>query len=224
MGALAGPAGCSAGKGDEARDDSSDKGGAWLVGASTGWFRSHLRFDGGHRPDFNQGSVAATGVYLWPNGYSLGIAAGAALGGFAVEGDTRYTLEPGWMVSVRGGKLVVEERGAVPFVDLSLTLTFSMSSVSGGGLPTGRLIASDARFSAAIGYTFGGIWRVNISPKIFGGPIFWERDGENIRGSDRYFFQAGIASSVLLPGGWMIFVEGSPLGEQTISGGIAAVF
>lgn len=195
-----------------------------MVGASVGWFRSHMRFKGGHRPDFNQGSVAATAIRMWSNGYSLGLSAGAALGGYALEGDTRYVMEPGWMVSIRGGKLVLQEDGAVPFVDLSLAITFSMSSISGGDLPEGRLIASDVRFTAAIGYTFGGVWRVNLSPKVFGGPVFWERDGENVQGSDRYFFQAGISSAIILPGGWLVFVDGSPLGEQAISGGIAAIF
>jgi hypothetical protein len=125
---------------------------------------------------------------------------------------------------VRVGKELLAERGAVPFVHLGLALSVSRALAHERGGATSALWASDAQLSATVGYTLFRFWRPYVAPRVFGGPVFAERGGERIRGSDRYFFSAGLGMAFLLPAGFTIFADGSPLGLRSISAGAAVAF
>jgi hypothetical protein len=84
--------------------------------------------------------------------------------------------------------------------------------------------ATDVRLSLTAGYTIKDRLQVYLSPKVYGGPIFHLTNSDAVRGSDRYFVQAGMGMTLLLPGDFMLFVNGSPLGEQTLGGGLAKIF
>jgi hypothetical protein len=72
-----------------------------------------------------------------------------------------------------------------------------------------------------VGYTFFDFWRVYLSPRVFGGPVFIDYGSRRLQGRDRYFVQAGMGMSFLLPKGFAIYVDGSPAGEQAITAGAA---
>ena len=74
------------------------------------------------------------------------------------------------------------------------------------------------------GYTLFDWWRLYLSPRVFGGPVFIDDGETKVQGSDRYFVQAGMGTAFLLPKGITLYVDGSPAGEQAISAGIAGFF
>jgi hypothetical protein len=172
----------------------------------------------------NQQSVIGFAEYFWQNGFSLHLGGGAVIEGDIEGNGATYPIEPGWLVSVRVDKQLVRERFIIPFISLSLALSFSKATVTGGDPSSARWIATDARLGVALGYTLFNFWQIYLAPKVFGGPIYWERKGDWQRGRDRYFFQAGVGTAFLLPAGITIFAYGSPLGEQAISAGVAVTF
>ncbi len=83
---------------------------------------------------------------------------------------------------------------------------------------------TDARFGITAGYTLWKFWQIYISPKVFGGPVFWHIGSDKIQGRDRYFVQAGLGTSIILPKGFILFINGSVAGEQAIGGGLVKSF
>lgn len=223
MGAPVGPTGCNrpAPKGEH---DVQEEGSAWQIAASYGQTWSHLHFDDDYEPVFNQHAVVASGGYFFPNGWNLSLSAGAILGGEITGDGERYDIRPGAVVSFRVGWRWLAEDGAVPFLNSSVALSFSYSSSEDSVGETDTIIATDARFALTVGYTLFDVWQLYLSPRGFGGPIFWRHGGESVRGRDRYFFQAGLGTAILLPAGFTVFADGSFLGEQAVSAGAAFAF
>ena len=56
--------------------------------------------------------------------------------------------------------------------------------------------------------------------RLFGGPVFYKIDDVNRIGNDRYHFQLGAGGLIALGKRVDLFVEGVPLGEQALTGGI----
>lgn len=215
-----GPSGCS---GSVA--DSNTAKTRWRVAASYGQFWSHLRFDGDIEPTLNQHTVVGTASVIFGRRFDMSLSGGGILGGQLYDSRLLYEIVPGWLVSFQFGVRVLEEKKARPFMRLFVATSFSMSHLKNtvGNTHKGeeKFVASDVRLGIAVGYTLLENWQVYIAPKIFGGPVFWTHEGETIQGRDRYFFQAGVGSTVVLPAGLSVFVEGSAFGEQMISAGLA---
>ncbi len=215
-----GPSGCGRPSGGD--DEKDDSGIQISAGYSQIW--SHLHFDTGYEPTVNQQAVAGSVGYFWSSGWSLHAGGGIVLGG-TIEGEgLEFELGQGWLASVRAGKRLLQQKGPIPFMNMSLALSFSMNRVSGGIPEEADWISSDVRLNLTAGYTLFDFWQLYLSPKLFGGPIFWEQEDGRSQGRDRYFFQAGVGTAFLLPFGLTVFAEGSPLGEQAISAGAALTF
>jgi hypothetical protein len=194
------------------------------VSAAYGVFWSSLHFTDGFEPTLNQQTVVVSAAHLWKNGWNMSLSGGAIVAGSLEGKGQSYAVDPGWLASVRVGVEVVHERGAIPFLQLGLALSVSRATTHGEGQGTHALWASDAQLSVAAGYTLFDFWRLYLAPRAFGGPIFMHHDGASVRGRDRYFFMAGMGTAFLLPAGFTIFVDGSPLGERAITGGLAYSF
>jgi hypothetical protein len=197
---------------------------AWQVSASYGQFWSHLHFTDGYEPTLNEQTVVGSAAYFWKNGWSLSLSTGAIVDGTITGTGPDYEIYPGWLVSARVAKEVLAERGAIPFIQVGMALSVSRVLAHREGQGTHPMWASDVQISATVGYTLFGFWRLYLAPRAFGGPVFLEHDGATVRGRDRYFFMAGMGMAFLLPAGFTIFVDGSPLGEQAISAGLAFAF
>ena len=194
------------------------------MSAAYGQYWAYLHFSDGWEPTLNEQTVVASAAHFWRSGWSLSLSAGAIVTGTIDGAGKPYEVYPGWLLSLRVGKEVLSERGAVPFIHIGLALSFSRVLAHADGQGTTEVWASDAQFSMVVGYTLFGFWRPYLAPRVFGGPIFMEHDGQRVRGRDRYFFMAGVGMAFLLPAGFTIFVDGSPLGERAISGGLAVAF
>lgn len=153
---------------------------------------------------------------------SLRLSAGALLGGRLSGEGYDYDLAPGWIAAVSGSYQLFGDPGRVPF--LIATLSFGSSGTRTtqlGGSETAYLSSSDVRVGAMFGYTF---WR-RVSPYVavraFGGPVVWRHIGLSYVGTDRHHYTLGGGLSLSLPLGIDVRIDGSALGERSISAGLS---
>ena len=70
---------------------------------------------------------------------------------------------------------------------------------------------------------FAERWSPFLLVRGFGGPVFWQNEGEKLRGTDRdhYAFGAGIVVRIGEVG---LSLSGSALGERSVSAGLNYLF
>lgn len=196
---------------------------------SVGWFTSDLVFDDLDADLERVLVVASTDVFA-SDTLTVQIAAGGLVAG-ELRGDDGIdrAMGPGWLVS--GGttwRLLDGVVGAEPF--LLLSLSFGATGTRTRADPPdvakplrGDYLGIDARFGAAVGKTFGGVFSPYAAARAFGGPVLWWEDDEHRIGTDRYHVQIAAGAAVLL-GPADFFVEGSPLGERGVTGGVGVTY
>jgi hypothetical protein len=198
--------------------------GSWQDAAGYSWVRSRLRFEGGRKPTLTQWGLTNTISYYSPTGWNLGLGGGAILGGKMRGDGLDLSLDSGWLISVRGGLSLLEQDGNRPFLSASLACTYSRVDAEEDLGEDVDVSALDFRLGFTVGYTLFDIWQVYLAPSVFAGPVTLELDNERTTGGDRYHFQAGLGTSLLLPGRFTLFAYGAPLGEESVSAGIAFAF
>ena len=146
---------------------------------------------------------------------TLSVGAGALLGGTLANDVAQYHLGPGGTASVGYSQLLVEPKGAVPFVMLSASL-----AVTHAPTRVGVYFAADVRAGVAAGWLLWDRFTPYATARVFGGPVFWR--GQT--GTDQYHFQLGAGFVLGLPGGFDLLAECIPLGEQALSAGFGFSF
>jgi hypothetical protein len=145
--------------------------------------------------------------------------------GAVADGELRgegsvYDVEPGFLISVSAARRFLGDD--LPFLTVGFTYGMSFASTS-ELLPNGRegetasLSASDARMSLLFGYTVWDRWSPYLAARGFGGPVRWERAGEDRTGSDRHHYALGFGSSVALPEAFTLTFEATAVGERTLA-------
>lgn len=156
------------------------------------------------------------------------------------EGERYEYVVPGAFAGIQANKRFVDEDGAIPFLMGTFAFSFSwgrnrqtepprIQDGSGMGLdpqlvgseaPLVDIVSLDFRLGAVVGYTFWDVWSPYLAARVFGGPIFWERHGEPVMGTDRYHAQVAIGSSIFFgDSGLALFVDWSPFLEKSFSAG-----
>lgn len=156
--------------------------------------------------------------------WTLQLGGGATLGGRFVFGDTRFSLDPGWLASFAATWKIVDGRGSLPFV-----LVGAAAGATGGATrdATGHtedMLALDVRISGMVGKTFFDVLSPYAVARVFGGPIFWRYLGTDRTGTDQYHFQLGAGVLVALPARFDAFAEAIPLGERAAVAGLGYSF
>ncbi|MBL8949426.1 MAG: hypothetical protein JNK82_01525 [Myxococcaceae bacterium] len=146
---------------------------------------------------------------------TLSFGGGALLGGTLYAGDGQYHLGPGSTASASYSHLVLEPKGAVPFVQVSGSLATSFAPTRAGSY-----VGVDLRAGVAVGWLLWSRFSPYATARAFGGPVFWR--GE--LGGDLYHFQLGAGFVLGLPGGFDLYAECVPLGEQSVSAGVGYSF
>jgi len=218
VGAPVGPTGCNAPK-KNAADDKGPRG--IQVSAGYGRFWSHLHFEGGIEPTLRQQTAVAQAAYFFGNGLDLSLGGGVVANGKMYGDGLSLAVGTGFVVSLRLTWQFLKEKGARPFMSAAVAASYSRSPFEDDAGTEGYLWGTDFRFALTVGYTLFDFWRVYLSPRVFGGPVFIAYPKESIQGRDRYFVQAGMGMSFILPRGFTIYVDGSPAGEWAISCGLA---
>ncbi|MEZ4302836.1 MAG: hypothetical protein R3B70_48380 [Polyangiaceae bacterium] len=86
------------------------------------------------------------------------------------------------------------------------------------------MLAVDFRVTGIAGKTFFDILSPYLVLRAFGGPVFWEHEGESETGGDKYHFQIGAGMVLALPRRFDAFVEVVPVGERAAALGLGYSF
>lgn len=188
----------------------------WRVAAGYGWLASSLDFGGGPRVDFSERMVLASASRQLSGGFTVQVGAGAVLGGSFDAPGAPAEVRPGPVVQVQASWLALEGRGAAPFLALTGGLSGSWTRTRG---PSGEaaLTALDLSLSASAGKAIAGLFAPYLGVKVFGGPVLWTWAGRGTTGTDVHHYQVAIGLAAALPGGLDLVVEGSPLGERSVT-------
>lgn len=187
----------------------------WRVGVSGGAMRTQIGFDDDVEADLRQATVTA--LLGWHPSARLGLDAGvgAVLGGRVEIADLEMEFDPGLLGTITGSWLTLAEGETRPFVLLSVT-----ASVLTMTADSERFTALDLRVGAVVGKTFWERFTPYVVARAFGGPVSWTIAGQDQTGADTHHYSVGAGASLRLPKRIDAFVEGSPLGEQSLSIGV----
>jgi hypothetical protein len=158
--------------------------------------------------------------------WTLSAGAGASLGGYLTVNGLRHDLEPGPVGSLAGAYRILDGREEhLPFLLFGVAFSGStvVSEASDASATRARLTALDFRASLTVGKVFLDALAPYATVRGFGGPIFWELDGQTVGGTDQYHFQVG-AGAIVTAGIIDAFVEVIPLGERAVTVGGAVSF
>jgi hypothetical protein len=199
----------------------------WRVGASFGATWTALRFSGETTFDTTRSLALASVAYQPTRSWTFELAAGPLIGGHLETAGTRFDFEPGLVTAAGASYLVLDAAGARPFVLTTAQLAFvttSTQETGTAGAPTARYDAFDLRLGGVVGWR---LWNV-VSPyalaRVFGGPVFWTYQGQDVTGTDTHHYQLGAGLLVSIARRVDVFAEGVPLGERGVTAGAGVAF
>ncbi len=192
------------------------------IGIGIGSLNSTLRFDNDREVDVKMSTVSLSGSWLINENFSFRVGLGVILdGSMNPKGKTKQDVDPGGMVSAGLEYVVFVGDGLIPFIDLSSNLSVSFTKTQ--DLITDRktnYFASDLRFSARVGWNVNGNVFPYLSTRVFGGPVNWKLDGEEVTGSDVHHYQLAIGTAVRI-NNFSIYGEWAGIGERALSVGFS---
>lgn len=149
--------------------------------------------------------------------------AGASLGGDVTIAGDRYELDPGWLATLGGSFRILEGAGPEPFLLAALAASVS-SAQAVGRQQEAPFTGVDVRASATVGKIFWGGVAPYAVVRAFGGPVLWERNGEDVTGTDESHFQLGAGLLATARGRVSAYLEIIPLGERAATFGASVAF
>ncbi len=176
--------------------------------------RTTLSFGDTGEFELSQFAASATVGYAWPSRWSFRAAVGTIIDGEISAGSRTYDISAGITGGLGVSRLWPLRRNY--FVTGSVDLSASRVTTHQGFEPGISLIATDVRVSAVIGKTFGR-FSPFVATRVFGGPVLWTYNGNDITGTDIYHFQVGGGLSVMAGKGLSLMANVSVLGEQAAS-------
>ena len=196
----------------------------WRLGASGSYTSTAIDF-GAFRSPETRGSVIA----------SLGLPADPALDVAARRGEHRRR-PPGHArraVRLLGGsdrgdwRLLARGPGTKPFVILTSNLSFSTAKTEPTAPRPPRTVAtppSTCDWACWSGRQSPRVLSPYAVGRVFGGPVYWAYQGEDVTGTDTHHYQLGAGLTVVAFGRVNVFAEGVPIGERSFAAGTAFAF
>jgi len=186
-------------------------------------FNTTLSFTGDRELDVEMTTVSLSASRFIDERWTLRGSVGVIIDGELKRGSrTIAEVEPGGLLAVGFDYRASEGDRYAPYVDLSgyfgLTWTNTTSPDVDG--ETGYS-ASDLRFGARAGWDIAGNIAPYIAGRVFGGPVQWELDGDDVTGSDIHHYQLAVGAAVPV-GGIALYAEWAGLGEEALSAGLSA--
>ncbi len=156
--------------------------------------------------------IATLGYRLRPT-VAIELGAGAVLDGtLEPPGVAAADIGVGPAATAAISWLLLTETPGRPFVFLSASASVITVPTS-----TERLTALDGRVGVMVGKTFFARFTPYAAARAFAGPVFWTFDSA---GGDVHHYTVGAGARLALPGNLDLFVEGMPLGEQSVNAGL----
>ena len=149
--------------------------------------------------------------------------AGALISGTADVGGMDGDFGAGFSGSLSLAYLAIYEGERSPFLLGSVSLGALSARADAAG-ETSRWTGTDLRLGLMAGKTFAGRYVPFVVGRVFGGPVSWRIDGEDVTGSDVHKYTAGAGFTARIPEVLDLFVEVLPVGEQSASLGAVLRF
>ena len=172
------------------------------------WTDLHVN---GNKTSLTEQTISASVSVQLSSRITLLGGAGGVLGG--AVGDASFG--GGALAFVGASYRALAPDGAVPVVSVSATLAAAHARAAGNGFSS-----TDLKLAVSAAWPIARVFAPYLAAAAFGGPIFY-RDG--IRG-DRYHYQLIAGAAVALPQGLDLFIESSPVGARTVSGGVGLTY
>ncbi|MBD3224350.1 MAG: hypothetical protein GF313_06440 [Caldithrix sp.] len=197
----------------------------WQLSAALGTFRSTLRFDNDREVDVHMTTVSLAGNRLVKDRWTVRGGLGMVVDGKLKTGIYgTHEVQPGAMLAVGAEYLAVKGDGYRPFIDVSAAFSTSlMQTVHPLTDDQTRYWASDLRFGVR------SLWNVNntlypfAAVSVFGGPVSWKMNGQDVIGSDVHHYQVAVGGSVQIEA-IGVYVEWAGLGERGLSAGLSLLW
>ena len=95
---------------------------------------------------------------------------------------------------------IIDGTGYLPFVIMALSVSMSGTATESSEAPQSGfhapLVALDLSAVLTIGKTFMRAISPYLVGRVFGGPVYWQRDSQLLVGTDAYHYQVGLGLSV----------------------------
>lgn len=193
-----------------------------MLGLGMGSFNSTIRFDNDREVDVEMTTVSLSGAWLINNSWTVRAGLGVILDGeLKPNAGTTQDVKPGGLAAVGLEYRALIGDGYTPFIDLSLFLSGSWTEIVDSITDSKTsYFASDIRLSARAGWNVKGNIFPYVAARVFGGPVKWELDGEDVTGTDIHHYQLALGTAVQLDQVG-VYVEWAGLGEQALSAGLS---
>jgi len=196
----------------------------WRLGASASYTSTSIDFGSFQSPE-TRGSVIVSLAYQPTPRWTMQLAAGSTVGGHLVTPAGQYDFSAGPTAAIGASWRAVP--GTKPFVVLTSNLSFSTTRTeANGAVPVGSTsyTALDLRLGVLVGTTLARVLSPYAVGRVFGGPVYWAYQGEDVIGSDTHHYQLGAGLTVVAFGRMNVFAEGVPIGERSFAGGTTFAF
>jgi len=196
------------------------------IGVSYGWTSTVLFLDKLRAPTQRQAAMVSFEHPL-PKHWTLEFGAGSLLAGFLDTDIGRANFQPGVLADVSLSHLVLASTGyAKPFILTSFALAGVWSRTTGA--VSADYFAFDFSFDVATGIVLK-VGRQSISPflagRIFGGPVFWHYQGQDVTGGDAYHYSLGPGLAFSFEHSRVgLSFGGSVFGEKNAKAGVSLAF
>lgn len=169
-----------------------------------------ISINGSKLPLSEQSISVSLGYPLSPRLTLLG-GVGALLGGRLGEAP----FSPGELAFAGASYRALAPSGLTPLIAVAITAAVAHAQVQGDSFTS-----TDVKGAVTAAWPLAGIVAPYLSATVFGGPIFYRGS----IGGDRYHYQALAGVAAALPRGFDLFIEGSPVGARTLTGGAGLTF
>lgn len=157
--------------------------------------------------------------------WSLRGGAGLVLDGeLNPKSSNKFMVDSGWMVSVGTEYLAYIGENFRPTIDYSLFLSSSASKIKDSVTKQKTDYNSyDLRLGGRASWNLDGKLFPYLAARVFGGPVNWELNGEDVMGSDIHHYQVALGAAALF-GKFGVFTEWAGIGEKSLSAGLSYSF
>jgi hypothetical protein len=197
------------------------------VGASALYTSTVIRFSSTLLPGETRSAYLANASYAPTSRLAFSAAFGEGIGGQLLAPDGPHEFEPGLVASLGISYRYIEQNTPIGrgFLVGSGQVSFTTAETQlGSSGPATAYDALDFRVGVAAGLTWARTISLYGAARGFGGPVFWSYHGSEQLGTDTHHYQVGGGAALVLFRYMDIFLEGIPLGEQAVAGGISIAF